>query len=158
MERVKIWVHPGEAVKTPLRALEVGRSSVLELEIMGAPSGVQAVQFHAGRIGRNDFVPIPATPLPDNRWLVYANGLNFQDVGRTAYHVTAIDAHGNSAWLGRGRLEIVQSVLSVDESAIPPIPEDTYVRNPVTGMWHKLTCTVEDGAIVPLIEAEGVTK
>ena len=158
MERVRVWVHPGEAVKTPLRALEAGRASVLEFEICGAPEGVQSVQFHAGRIGRDDFAVVSAAPLPDNRWLVYASGLNFQDVGRTTYHLSAIDARGNSVWLGKGRLEIVQSVLSIDEEDIPVIPEDTYVRNPVTGKWHKLTCTVEDGVIVPSIDPEGVTR
>ena len=158
MEKITVRVRGGQAVKTPLRSLEVGRASVLDLIVVGAPEGLQSLQFHVGRIGRDDFYPVEASPLPDNRWSIYASGLHFQDVGRTEYHISARDERDNAVWLGRGRLEIVQSVLPVDPGEISLIPEDTYVRNPNTGLWHKLTCKFEDGMILPMIEEEGVTK
>lgn len=158
MEKMKVRIRARETVKTALTALQVGRASALEFDVIDAPEDLQSLQFHVGRIGRDDFHAVVATAKPDNRWGVYANGLHFQDVGRTTYHISATDSRGNAVWLGKGRLEIVQSVLPVDPDAIALIPEDTYVRNPATGLWHKLTCQFEDGMILPMIEEEGVSK
>lgn len=146
------------SVRFPLRTIEVGRASALNLAIEGLPDDVQGVQFHVGRMGRSDFYPIPCTLVPGNRWSVYVSGLHLQDVGTTEYHISAKDERGNDIWIGKGSLEVVQSVLSVPEGEVPLIPEDTYVRNPATGLWHKLTCQFEDGMILPMIEEEGVTK
>lgn len=158
MEKITVKVRKSLAVKTPLRTLEVGRATALDFIVLGAPEGVQRLQFHAGRIGRDDFYPVEATALPDNRWAVYASGLHFQNVGRTEYHISAIDERDNAIWLGKGRLEIVQSVLPVAPGEIALIPEDTYLRNPETGLYHKLTCKFEDGMILPMIEEEGVSR
>ncbi len=39
------------------------------------------------------------------------------------------------------------------------IPEDTYIRNPKTGLWYKLTASIDElGNIVPEIETEGITR
>ena len=158
MEKMMVRIRARETVKTALSAIQVGRASALEFDIVGAPEGLQSLQFHVGRVGREDFYAVEATAKPDNRWGVYANGLLFQDVGRTTYHISATDSKGNAVWLGKGRLEIVQAALPVSPEDIPVIPEDTYVRNPKTGLWHKLTCIIEDGMIVPQIEEEGVVK
>ena len=65
---------------------------------------------------------------------------------------------GDSVHLGEGTLRIVPSSLNVDAAAIPIVPDDMYLRNPMTGLWHKLTCTIEDGDMLPLISKEGITK
>ena len=158
MEKITVRVRAGQAVKTPLRTLEVGRATALDLVVIGVPEGIQRLMFHVGRIGRDDFYPVEATALPDNRWAVYASGLHFQDVGKTVYHISAVDLRDNAVWLGKGRLEIVQSVLPVAPGEIALIPEDTYLRNPETGLYHKLTCKFEDGMILPMIEEEGVSR
>jgi hypothetical protein len=158
MEKIIIRVRSGQSVKTPLRTLEVGRATSLDLVVIGVPEGIQRLMFHVGRIGRDDFYPVEASALPDNRWSVYASGLHFQDVGKTAYHISAVDSRDNAVWLGKGRLEIVQSVLPVALGEIALIPEDSYVRNPETGLYHKLTCKFEDGMILPMIEEKGISR
>lgn len=146
------------AMRPALSTIQIGRASVLEAEVLGAPEGLTSLQFHVGRIGRDDFYAVEGIRKTDNRWSVYASGLHFQDPGRTEYHISGNDSRGNAVWLGKGRLEIIQAALPVNPEEIPVIPEDTYVRNPKTGLWHKLTCIVEDGMIIPQIEEEGVVK
>jgi len=148
--------RPGE--DSILRAITVGRGSALELELVGVPDGVVNVTFHAGRPGTENYSMASASPLPDGRWGVYASGLHFPNVGRAKYHVTGKDGRDGSVWLGRGRLNIEQSVLNVDPDAIPLVPDDAYVRNPVTGLWHKLNVTVENGVLTPEFSDQGVSR
>ena len=159
MDRPVVRLFTDQAVKTQLQTLTVGRASVLEFEVVGAPENLQRLQFHAGRPGSEIYTPVVATALPDNRWRVYANGLNFPDPGNAKYHLTGKDDKDRSVWLGSGALDIRQSVLYVDEDAILPIPEDTYVRDPRTGLWHKLTARIdEEGEVVIDYEKNGVTR
>ncbi len=157
MDRMMLHVGtPGE--KSERRAITVGRGSALWLEIVGVPGGVENVVFHAGRPGTENYSTVAASPLPDGRWSVYASGLHFPNVGTGKYHVTGRDARGGSVWLGSGRLNVEQSVLNVDEGDIPLVPEDAYVRNPATGLWHKLEVTVENGVLVPEFSDQGVSR
>ena len=89
---------------------------------------------------------------------MYASGLYFPDEGRARYRVSARTPQGDSVHLGAGTLEIVPSSINVEESALPIVPEDTYLRNPATGLWHKFTCTFEDGMLTPNIAKEGITR
>lgn len=158
MERKAIRVaRPGEAGKM-LCPMTVGRGSALWLELVGVPDGVSNVQFHAGRPGTENYSTVTASPISDGRWAVYASGLNFPNVGVAKYHVTGKDEKDGSVWLGRGRLNIEQSVVNVDAEDVPLVPEDAYVRNPATGLWHKLTVVVEDGVLVPELDKTGVTR
>ena len=59
---------------------------------------------------------------------------------------------------GAGTLMVVPSVLNVKETLVPLVPEDTWVRNPKTGLWHKLEVTVEDGVLVPEFSNVGVSR
>ncbi len=147
---------PGE--KTMLRAITVGRGSALELEIVGAPDGLENLMLHVGRPGTDNYSVAAASPIPDGRWAVYASGLHFPEVGVGKYHVTGRDGRGGSVWLGCGRLLVEQSVLNVDEEDVPLVPEDAYVRNPATGLWHKLEVTVENGVLVPEFSNQGVSR
>jgi hypothetical protein len=158
MEKTTIWANRLGANKT-LSPLSVGRGSALDCLIDGLPEDVTNVQFHAGRPNRAGvFSVVTATRLPDGRWAVYANGLHFPDAGSAKYHVTGRDGKGNNVWLGCGPLAVLPSVLNIAEEEAPIVPEDTYIRNPVTGLWHKLLVSVEGGALVPEIENEGVTR
>ena len=98
------------------------------------------------------------TPALGGDWRLYASGLYFPDEGRAKYRVSARTPQGDSVYLGAGALEIAPSSLNVDEADLPIVPEDTYLRNPATGLWHKLTCTFDDGMLTPIIAKEGVTK
>ena len=157
MSRMMLKVgRPGESAS--LRTITVGRGSALELELVGVPDGLVNVMFHAGRPGTENYSMATARELPDGRWAVYASGLHFPNVGVAKYHVTGKDGRDGSVWLGRGRLNIEQSVLNVDPDAIPLVPDDAYVRNPVTGLWHKLEVTVENGVLVPEFSDQGVSR
>lgn len=158
MEKTVVRVKSGAGDRSILRALSVGRGAAMELELVGVPDGVVNVMFHAGRPGTENYSTVTARPLPDGRWGVYASGLHFPSVGVAKYHVTGKDGHDGSVWLGYGRLEIEQSVANVDAEDVPLVPEDAYVRNPLTGLWHKLTVVVEDGALVPELDKTGVSR
>lgn len=158
MERPTIILHPERTAKVPLATLTVGRASAFECEILGAPQGLQELQIHIAKAGTANYTAVVARPLSDNRWAVYASGLNFPDEGVARYHLTGKDQTDNAVWLGSGRLEIVPSVLHSDAANIPVIPEDTYVRNPATGLWHKVTMHFDGDELVMNYEKEGITR
>ena len=75
------------------------------------------------------------------------------------YHVLGLDAHGNPRWLGSGALRVLEN--PSNGSAVTPdlVPVDTYIRNPVTGLYHKLTAAVdEDGNLTIKLTDEGVER
>lgn len=159
MTKPAIRLSATRQVHIPLQTLTVGRGSVLELEIHGAPEGLQNVQLHVGRMNSSDFSPVTATPMPDNRWSIYVSGLYFPDEGRIQYHLTGRDERDGSVWLGSGRIIILPSVLHKQDGEESIVPEDTYVRNPRTGLWHRLTVTMDtDGDMLPAITKKGITR
>lgn len=140
-----------------LKALTVGRGSVLQADLFGVPEDLDMVQVHVGRSGSPGiFTCVPCIARSNRRWYCYASGLNFAEAGEVEYHVTGTDPRGGSHWLGRGKLTIEPSVLTCPEA--PIVPEDTYVRNPETGLWHKLTVTFDDGVLTPEVSTEGITR
>ena len=75
------------------------------------------------------------------------------------YHVVATDTNGNPRWLGTGQLIVRDN--PADGSPIVPeiIPADTYIRNPVTGLYHKLTAAVNEyGELSINLESEGIER
>ena len=158
MGKTVIRVKGGAGDRSVLATLSVGRASAQEFELVGVPDGVANVMVHVGRPGTDNYSAVLAHPLPDGRWGVYVSGLYFPEVGKGKYHVTGKDGRDGSVWLGRGRLNIEQSVLNVDPDAIPLVPDDAYVRNPVTGLWHKLEVAVENGVLVPEFSDQGVSR
>ena len=75
------------------------------------------------------------------------------------YHVLGLDAHGNPRWLGSGVLRVLEN--PSNGSAVTPdlVPADTYVRNPVTGLYHKLTAAVDEyGNLTIDLADEGVER
>lgn len=147
------------ATKPILPTITVGRASTLEFEVVGAPDGLQEMQVHVSDAETpHAYSAVSARPLPGNRWHVYVSGLYFRTVGRAAYHLTGKDGRDNAVWLGAGRLEVVNSVLHADADAAPIVPEDCYIRNPATGLWHKVVATAEDGEIVLQYEKEGIER
>ena len=158
MERPTIILHPERTSRLALPTLTIGRAATFECEILNAPQGLQEVQAHFSKPGNPTFTAVDARPLSDNRWAIYANALNFPTEGLATYHLTGKDQNDNSVWLGSGRLEIVPSVLHSDAADVPIVPEDTYVRNPATGLWHKITLHFEGDELVLDYDKEGITR
>ena len=159
MARPVVNVRWGRAARPPLDTLTVGRGSAFEFEIVGAPEGLQELQFHVGEPeNENRFTAVAGRAAPDNRGIVYANGLHFPHAGNARYHLTGKDEQDNSVWLGTGRLDIRESVLHVAAEDVPIVPEDCYIRNTETGLWHRLTATIDDGEIVLDYDRKGVVR
>lgn len=75
------------------------------------------------------------------------------------YHVLGLDAHGNPRWLGSGALRVLEN--PSNGSAVTPeiIPADTYIRNPVTGLYHKITAEVNElGEITTVVDPKGIQR
>jgi len=75
------------------------------------------------------------------------------------YHIIATDDHGNARWLGTGPLIVREN--PANGSPVPPeiIPADTYIRNPATGLYHKLTAAVNEyGELSIDLESEGIQR
>ena len=151
----KLTLSPTFATRLP--EVAAGRASSLDVEVLGVPDGLDNLELHV-KVGES-FAIAPARRVPGGAWRVYASGAFFPAAGAFPYHLTARDALGNSRWLGSGRVRVEESVLNVDGAEVPPIPADTYVRNPVTGLYHLLTVTAdEDGSLTPEIADEGITR
>ena len=141
-----------------LPTLSAERGSVLECEIRGIAKHLDHVQVHIGRKDTSALFPVNAVREPGGIWRVYVPGLVFPDVGKVQYQISALDDKRGSHWLGGGYICISPSVINVDEPPSALIPEDTYIRNPATGLWHKLSVTFEDGEMVSQLEQEGITR
>lgn len=75
------------------------------------------------------------------------------------YHVVAIDTNGNPRWLGTGSLVVRDNPAYGSPVAPEIIPADTYIRNPVTGLYHKLTADVNEfGQVTVGVDSEGVER
>lgn len=142
----------------PLKMLNVGRATSLDFSVGGVPAEVANLQFHVGRPGNDTYSVAVASRRRNGLWDVYASGLYFPEVGTVNYHLTGLDGKGNAVWLGSGVVNVLQSAINMSEADVPAVPEDTYIRNPATGLWHKLTIVFEDGGFLPIISNEGITR
>ena len=141
----------------PLDTVVAARSASKEFEIEDVPEGTESVTVRLGRGDSGSLSSVTATLLPCGRWRVYASPLYFPAVGEAEWHLVGRDRMGQTSYMGRGRLKIVESV-SDDGGEPPLVPEDTYLRNPATGLWHKLTAVFENGEILPIVEKNGVVR
>ena len=144
-------------VALPLPMVSVGRGSALRAELLGVPEECTSVQMHVSRPNSpNRFDPVAAKRRSGGGWVVYANGLYFPVEGNAAYHLTGLDANGESVWMGSGMLRILPSVLNVSDEDVSPIPAGVMVPG-ADGLYYPLTIKHdEDGVPYPVI-GEGVT-
>lgn len=141
-----------------LPEIRVGRVSAFEALVVGVPSHLENVQISFGTAGDLASNACPCDARPGGEYGIYANGAFFPNVGKAHYHVTARTARGDSVYLGRGRLTIIQSVLNVPEGSVPVIPDDMWVRG-ANGLYYKVTAKLdEDGVPYMIVDPNGVTK
>ena len=151
-----IPIKEGSPLSLP--AAEVGRASAFRALLVGVSADLENVEVHFATPTNASGTAVKCTPIPGGDWRVYASGLYFPDEGKAKYRVSARTPEGDSVHLGEGTLYIEPSSLNTDGAAIPIVPEDTYLRNPKTGLWHKFTCTFDDGILTPKIAKEGITR
>lgn len=101
-----------------------------------------------------------ATLQQDGLWRCYLTPLCFSDVASDLqYDLIGVDAQGNPRHLGTGLLRVQESHLTEDGRLPDIIPQDTYIYNPVTGLYHKLVAEIdESGVITTSVEQEGVER
>jgi len=146
----------------PLIPISAGVLSSLDAEIIDVPSSVEslALYFEYGT-GATNYQAV-CDKVRDGLWTCYAMPYIFpatEDTGALHYHVVATDSRGNQKWLGTGQLRVLANPANGSPDVPPVVPHDTYIRNPVTGLYHLLTATVdEDGNITLNLSDEGVER
>lgn len=102
----------------------------------------------------------PATLQEDGFWRCYLTPLCFSDVATDLqYDLIGLDESGNARHLGVGTLRVLTSHLTEDGTLPDVIPQDTYIYNPTTQLWHKLVAEVDDqGVITVSVEQEGIER
>ena len=169
MKAQHIKIRP-DRLNEPLATCNVGKLSSAVWIIGGdIPDDVDAI---AVQIGRTDD---PTTHTPRQNFTAaasevagatprafrcYLSPFHFPDASAALqYHVIGTDSNENPRWLGTGPLVVRDN--PADGSPVTPeiIPADTYIRNPATGLYHKLTAEVNDlGEISVGVDSEGIER
>lgn len=147
----------------PLRSLCAGRLSSLDVMIRGVSANVIALAVYVGRKGEGEepFVaPCDRIGGACGAWKCYLAPWCFPEVAPgLKYDIVGTREGGAVKWLGKGQLTVEET--PVGSSPVPPpiVPSDTYVRNPVTGLYHKVTAEVDAaGKLTMVLESEGVAR
>lgn len=150
----------------PLRTIWQGVLSSAVVVIHGMPKDIvgAGVVFGVAPTGSTPHDPptyrAVASRQADGTWRAYVSPFTFPVVGlELEYSVVGEDAHPNPRWLGTGQLNVVDCPANGSADAPDILPRDTYIRNPVTGLYHLLTATVdEDGNLTLDLSDEGETR
>lgn len=160
-----ILLNP-DRLDMPLKPMYAGKLSSAVWRLHGAPLDIDGVniQIERGKDGSGQTLdPFTAacTRQSDGSWKCYLNPYCFQDASATSlkYHVIALDSATNPRWLGSGSLRVLANPANGSPLTPDIIPADTYIRNPVTGRYHKLVAEVDDlGNISIAVDQEGIER
>lgn len=171
MKAQHIRIRP-DRLNAPLATCNVGKLSSAVFIIEGdIPEDVDTIAVQIGRTPdpqthapRPNYTAAASETTPDGSaartFRCYLAPFYFPDeADALEYHVVATDINGNPRWLGTGPLVVRDN--PADGSPVTPeiIPADTYIRNPATGLYHKLTAAVdEDGNLTVALEDEGIER
>ncbi len=156
-----------DRLNRPLETCFVGKLSSAVFRIVGdIPDDIDGMTVQIGRTDdptthqpRTNFTAA-TTRQEDGTFRCYLAPFFFPDLSDALeYHVLGMDTNGNARWLGTGPLIVRDN--PADGSPVPPeiIPADTYIRNPATGLYHKLTAEVNDlGEISVGVDSEGIER
>ena len=144
----------------PRRKIYAGVLSSLDIVVKGVPLGVSGLEIRFGAAGSD--VPFSARGrmCADGSWHVYAMPFCFPAAASgLEYEIVCTDADGNARWLGTGALDVLACGANGSGEEPTIVPRDTYLRNPVTGLYHRLVAEVdEDGVLTVAVDQEGVEK
>jgi hypothetical protein len=160
-----------DRLNRPLETCFVGRLSSAVFRIGGdIPDDIEGITVQIGRTAdpdtqepRENFTAAAteeANTHAARSFRCYLAPFYFPDVSMgLKYHIVGLDASGNTRWLGTGTLEVEDNPANGTPIAPDIIPADTYIRNPATGLYHKLTAEVNElGEIVVTVEKEGIER
>jgi len=167
MKAHNIRIRP-DRLNDPLATCFVGKLSSAVFVIWGdIPDDVDTITVQIGRTEdpdthqpRQNFTVAANRNADGKTFRCYLSPFCFPDLSDALeYHVMGEDTNDNARWLGSGPLVVRDN--PADGSPVPPeiIPADTYIRNPATGLYHKLTAEVNDlGEISVGIDPEGIER
>lgn len=160
MKYIRVRLNP-DRLDDPLVPVTVGKLSSAVFIVEGdIPDDIVALAIEVTRVGQGFENFTIAAVRSDARFRAYANPFNFPTASDALkYHIIATDESGNPRWLGTGTLRVRDN--PADGSPVTPdvLPADTYIRNPVTGLYHKLTAEINEyGEVSVAVESEGIQK
>lgn len=169
MKAQHIRLRP-DRLNDPLATCFVGKLSSAVFVIYGdIPDDVDTI---AVQIGRTED-PDTQQPRPNftaaasevagqtpRSFRAYLSPFLFPDISAALeYHVLGTDTNGNARWLGTGPLIVQDNPANGSPVPHEIIPADTYIRNPATGLYHKLTAAVNEyGELSIDLESEGIKR
>ena len=171
MKAQHIRIRP-DRLNAPLATCNVGKLSSAVFIIEGdIPEDVDTIAVQIGR------TPDPQTQEPRENFTAAASEtISLGSAARTfrcylapfyfpdkadalEYHIVATDSNGNPRWLGTGALDVRDNPANGSPVTPEIIPADTYIRNPATGLYHKLTASLNEyGELSVDIESEGIQR
>ena len=160
-----ITIRP-DRLNAPLVECWVGRLSSAVFVVTGdIPDDITGITVQIERTPdpethqpRENFAAA-ATKAADGTWRIYLSPWYFPDIADLEYHIVGQDDANNPRWLGTGSLLVKKNPANGSPIIPPIVPPDTYVRNPVTGLYHKVNAEVDEyGNITLVVEKEGVVK
>lgn len=168
MKTNHISVRP-DRLNAPLATCYVGRLSSAVFIVEGdIPDDIESMAIEVGRTPDTSTTPATAranfsaacTKQDDGTWRCYLSPFHFPDLAEDlAYHVMGADESNNPRWLGTGVLAVRANPANGSPVAPAVLPKDAYAYNPTTGLYHKLTATVDEyGEISIAVEQTGVQK
>ena len=169
MKAQHIQIRP-DRLNAPLATCVVGRLSSAVFIVYGdVPDDIGTIAVQIGRTEdpethqpRENFTAAAQevegqTP---RSFRAYLSPFLFPDTSDALeYHIIGTDENGNARWLGTGPLIVRENPANGSPVVPPIIPADTYIRNPATGLYHKLTAGVNElGEIVLDCDPEGIER
>ena len=153
MYRNTITLTPAEP-NHPLKPVWVGTNSAALFLFAAVPADAETVKLYLTKVGASVPVYFDASQNEAGEWYALAGGANFPAPGQGSYEVEITDGDGNAYWCGRGIVTV--QAASGGGSAGAGTPADTWIRNPATGLYHKLIVSVNElGEVSVGIDAQG---
>ena len=167
MKAHNIRIRP-DRLNDSLATCFVGKLSSAVFVIVGdIPDDIDGMTVQIGRTDdptthqpRQNFTVAANRNADGETFRCYLSPFCFTDVSDALeYHVLGTDTNGNARWLGSGPLIVRDNPANGSPVAPEIIPADTYIRNPVTGLYHKLIAEVNDlGEITVAADPEGIER
>jgi len=155
MYRKTITLQPDKP-NLPLDPIWPGVNGSALLVFSGVPSGFTA-RLYLTKVGAEIAVYFDAEENSGGEVAVYVPGANFPAAGAGKYEVVITEtATGRNFWCGAGAV----TVLAASSGSVNPgygTALETYIRNPTTGLWHKVTAEINEfGEVTTTVEQTGV--